>query len=55
MLFTLYSRTVGVQNISGTYRVTRRSESELEVTHVDGDPLAPGTASGRTLIFEPIG
>ena len=55
MLFTLYSRTAGVQNISGTYRVTRRSESELEVTHVDGDPLVPGTAPGRTLIFEPIG
>lgn len=40
---------------SGTYRVTRRSESELEVTRMDGDPLVPGTASGRTLIFEPIG
>lgn len=55
MLFTLYSRTDGAENISGTYRVTRRSESELEVTRMDGDPLVPGTASGRTLIFEPIG
>lgn len=55
MLFTLYSRTDGAENISGTYRVTHRSESELEVTRMDGDPLVPGTASGRTLIFEPIG
>ena len=50
MLFTLYSRTDGAENISGTYRVTHRSESELEVTRMDGDPLVPGTASGRTLL-----
>lgn len=55
MRFTLYGRTDGAENISGTYRVTRLSESELEVTRMDGDPLVPGTASGRTLIFEPIG
>lgn len=53
--FTLYSRTDGAADLSGIFEVTRRSESELEVTHVDGDPLVPGTASGRTLIFEPIG
>lgn len=55
MQFTLYGRTDGAENIRGIYRVTRRSESELEVTRVDGDPLVPGTVSGRTLIFEPIG
>lgn len=55
MRFTLYSQTDGAENINGTYRVTRLSESELEVTRMDGDPLVPGTASGRTLIFEPIG
>lgn len=52
--FTLYSQTEGMDNINGTFQVSRLSNGELEVTHLDGDPLL-SSLMGRTLVFDSEG